>query len=128
MSALTENKQEREIALKHIFNTMRKEDMQYVRPEVKTLVKVSGQRISWRKYQTLRLNSYERDFLLEHLSNECIIRLTEHAVRNCEYDTSKRSYNEALMGLYTPLILKRFKEIVDAKNGVRRKIVLRVGT
>lgn len=65
----------------------------------------------WRNLQNRGLNSFEREALMPLLSDEALIEDIEYCLKNCS-SRSRRpcvTYDDALVELYVPLLIERFK-------------------
>lgn len=65
------------------------------------------------QYEQLRMNSYEREFLLPNLSDETLCQVAEHAVVNCTpmRDPTRPpvTYDESLMHRLVPELVTRLR-------------------
>jgi hypothetical protein len=71
-----------------------------------------GEKISYEKYSTLRLNSYEFVQVYKILDDEALIKVIAHAVDNCSkpYRTIPEGYEHALVYELVPILLGRLKK------------------
>lgn len=70
-----------------------------------------GWPIQLEEYQEMRMNSFEREYLLPFLSLEALKWSLENCLKNCSHGTSKPStYDESLQNLYVPELLRRLED------------------
>lgn len=63
------------------------------------------------EYEFMRMNSYEREVLVPRLSDEALIVAVEQCLKNCgRVRTPAVTYNDAMVALYGPELLRRLKE------------------
>jgi hypothetical protein len=73
------------------------------------LAKRTQQKISPTVWEPLRLNSYDRDSLIQYMDNDLLISSTEYTILNCaRFDPPASVYDEALQ-LYAAELAKRLK-------------------
>ena len=73
--------------------------------------------VTLQEYQALRMNSYERKFLLPHIDNETLIYIARYSYSQIGRRLTKHQiaedYSEALMLEYAPLLCDRLEEMID---------------
>ena len=88
--------------------------LEHVRPEFQEIA-VQNRTIELHEYEEMRMNSYERAFLLPYFSDEVLLQMIEYARRN----SSTRSYpvpvtyNDAIIDAYMPELMKRFRVLKE---------------
>lgn len=78
-----------------------------------------GGKISKFQMDNARGNSYFWEKVIPHLNDEALIWISKEYLKNVSCDDSRpyRSYNEAVMLMIAPLLLKRLEEL----NGIQSK-------
>ena len=79
-----------------------------IRLEIQNLIKRGN--VTPAELSEIRCNSWEWEALVPAMNNEALVERTEHALENCSL-IGKRpfpTYNESVMGLLAPELLKRF--------------------
>lgn len=78
-----------------------------IRDEIRDLAREYTE-ISETLYKALRLNSYERIYLLPHLSDEALIACVDQCLKHCHIPL-KATYEEALQMRLVPELLNRLR-------------------
>lgn len=84
-----------------------------IKPEIVELRKRG--RVTWEEYEKLFMNSWEREFIVPALTNDCLRRVVEnHILPNItQIETSRyrlaSTYEESLLIHYLPSMLKRLQ-------------------
>lgn len=82
---------------------------EHIRPEIQALLK-REQPVSLAEYSELRMNSYEQEALVPHLSDEALAWAVENVLKNCSQNGRlAATYNEAMVSPYGPELLRRLK-------------------
>lgn len=78
-----------------------------IRPEIKALAERGN--VTLAEWDSLRMNSWERELLIPKLDNEALARLTEQMVSNCviDYRRPHITYDSAILGLAVPELVRR---------------------
>ena len=91
-----------------------------VRPHIKAMVEEmheSGDQISLVRYKRMALNSFEREWILPFMDDECLIYRIEHALNFCEHKEDPNrppvTYDQAVIHSLMPEILARFRRLTD---------------
>jgi hypothetical protein len=81
-----------------------------VRPEYKVLA-ARGVPITLDEYKEMRMNSYERKFLLPYFSDEVLFHVMEHARQNSSNPGRAISvtYDESIINDYMPELKARYE-------------------
>lgn len=81
---------------------------EHVRKEIQELAKRGN--ITLAELEEFRGNSWEHEHIVPVLDDEAFLKHAEHMLNNCRFDNSRpyRSYNEAVMGMMMPELIKRF--------------------
>lgn len=104
------------------------EYMSHVRPEIAALAE-RGQ-VTWAEYDA-PMNSYERELILPKLVDTAFLKALKYYVENCgrherpRLSRPSRCYDDAVMNVMLPELIRRFEERVRIPSGVRA--VLRSG-
>lgn len=89
--------------------------LEHVRDDIVEL-RNRGEPISEKEFQELRLNAWEREYLLPNLSDEALYNLTERARSHFREDnphTPADHYQDAVMYRYLPEIMRRQSKASD---------------
>ncbi len=92
-----------------------REFLSHVSKDIQELVSsLNGRKIDHEEYQTLLMNSYERKYLLPHISRECLLKNLEYYLSQCQANVSRHhvcsTYDEAILCDLIPQLLKLLKE------------------
>lgn len=93
---------------------------EHVRPEIQALAKRGN--VTPAELAELRCNSWEREHLVPAMTDEAFVTDMEHVMANC--GLRKRPYvvyDEAVVGLHAPELLRRFKLATQAAEYHRKK-------
>jgi hypothetical protein len=90
---------------------MMKYELDHISDEIKWLAE-RGKAISLEAFRGMRLNSYEREFLVPYLTDELLISQVEYYTKNSERH-SRATYDGQLQDVLVPELLKRLKRRVD---------------
>lgn len=66
--------------------------------------------ISPDEYQTFRMNSYARNEIYPKLTNGTLLEQAEYYISQCHKPSTISTYNDAIIHLILPELLKRIKE------------------
>jgi hypothetical protein len=104
----------------------RDEFMENVGPDVQLLLDL-GQPITWEEYVGFTMNSYERVLLYPLLTDDAILKLTEYCYDQSNYRKLHQyrlpqSYNDAVTDLLIPMIMERFKSIIDKDISITQRV------
>lgn len=97
------------------YQDAKKEFMSHVSQEIIDITKQGGQCVSHKQYQELRMNSFERKYLIPFLEREALINTIEYCLSQCCEDNKGSfacpvTYNEALINDLVPELIKRLKQ------------------
>lgn len=83
-----------------------------IRSEIEALIRRGN--VTPDELDELRCNSWEWEALVPALADEALIDRTKYAIKNCLLKDERpfSTYNEAVPGLYTPELLKRFSTVL----------------
>lgn len=86
-----------------------------IRPEVQTLVDRGN--VTADEVIELRCNSWEWEAIIPVMNDQAFIARVEHALHNCSPGTRPfPSYNESMIGLMAPELLRRFKVVASIEK------------
>lgn len=105
-----------------------------VRPEYQKLI-LKKKVISYKKYLSMRANSYERFWLEQLLTDEGVTKAAEYAIKNSSYGhmvgLMPTTYDDALVSFYVPMLIERLKSKAKcqekAKDIMRHRYAKEVG-
>lgn len=63
------------------------------------------------EYQTFRMNSYARNDIYPKLTDETLLEQAEYYISQCHKPYKLSTYNDAIIHLILPELMKRFKEL-----------------
>ena len=67
--------------------------------------------VTYEEYEQLRVNSYEQEALYQVLTDDALVKVVEtHILPNCPYIIRPRDYNESVIGVFAPLLVRRLKQ------------------
>lgn len=87
----------------------------HISPEIKALVE-RPTRIGWAEYQSLRMNSWEREEVHKRLDDEALANVAAYCLSNCQRQDRKRpcqTYDDAMAVLLVPLLIERLRKKTD---------------
>jgi len=87
-------------------------DSDKVRDKIEDLAE-RGWSVQLHEYLELRLNGHERQFLLPHLSLECLVHVVTYCLSNCQ-PRSDTTYDGALHKFLVPELLRRLEDRDEA--------------
>ena len=70
-----------------------------------------GWAISSEEYAEMRMNSYERAYLLPYLSLECLTGVSRYYLTQCQIHPRPCSYDEVMLALVVPELLERLEAV-----------------
>lgn len=76
---------------------------------------LSDRPLCWNEYQQMRLNSYERAYILDKITDDCLVGMVTYVLDNVRYNKLNTSrpcvtYDEALSVVLVPELLRRFRD------------------
>lgn len=77
----------------------------------KHVTEFENKSISPEKYQTFRMNSYARNEIYPKLTDETLLEQAEYYISQCNKPYRISTYNDAVIHLILPEMMKRFKEL-----------------
>jgi len=85
--------------------------MAHVREEYQQLA-LRGTPITLAEWKDMRMNSWERDFLIPYLDDEALCWTVQHNLSNCSVRRANpcSTYEDALVNLLAPELMKRLQE------------------
>ena len=90
---------------------MLQHELEHVSQAVKDLAEQKKDSlISLEEYKELRLNTYEREYLLPYWDGETLMYIVEHNLQHCQRH-NKSVYDGVLHDQLVPEMLKRFKQL-----------------
>lgn len=83
--------------------------------------------ISLQEYIDISCNSYERHLLYQKLSDEALLAAAKHTLLNSQFrEIGKyelaRSYDDALTGIFVPLLLARLDALISENAELRDRL------
>jgi hypothetical protein len=95
------------------FNLNRPPEEDRVDPKIRALV--ARGKITLTEINELRCNSWEWEAIIPALDDEAFVDRMQYALNNCFTSKSRpfSTYNDAVEGLYTPELLRRFKAAIE---------------
>jgi hypothetical protein len=100
-----------------------------VRKQIRDLVARGN--VTLEENESIRCNSYEREALIPVLTDEAFCKTMQYALNNCSVLVHRRpfsTYDEAVIGLHAPELLKRFQRvrdlIVEIRSGMPDDVVV----
>jgi hypothetical protein len=95
-----------------------------IRPEFRELAERGN--ITVEEYEKIRCNSYERDLLIPALTDEAFEKEVQRTLDNCTPPRGSpvSTYDEAMIGLYGPELLKRFRNILNSFRELEEAITV----
>ena len=92
---------------------------EHVRPEIQALAQRGDVTLS--EVKALRCNSWEWEHLYPAMTDEAFAESVQHSLNNCARGPSPcRSYDEAVVNVFAPELLRRFQAMVKAFGSVPR--------
>jgi hypothetical protein len=79
--------------------------------ELGEAAQASGRRITLEEWKVLTLNSYERFYLFEFLTNEALIHVVKNHLYQCTEVHTPVTYQETLIAKLLPELLTRFSKM-----------------
>lgn len=76
----------------------------------KHITEFDNKSISPDEYQAFRMNSYARNDIYPKLTNETLLEQAEYYISQCHKPYTISTYNDAIIHLILPELMKRFKE------------------
>lgn len=68
------------------------------------------EQIEWAEWQTFRMNSWEQEALMPHLTNDALILLSKQFLDNCERIRRPAiTYEDGIVGVILPILLQRLE-------------------
>ena len=92
----------------------------HFKPELLSEIQIlesTGRKITQEEYLAFfkkydGLNSWEREALIPHMDNEALIQNVEYCLSQCQRARNpSATYDEAIIGVYAPEIIKRLKDV-----------------
>lgn len=82
-----------------------------IRPEIRALVERGN--VTKEEVAALRCNSWEWAALVPAYDDAAFVERVEHTLAHCSQARKHASYDEAMVVLYGPELLKRFKDALE---------------
>jgi hypothetical protein len=90
--------------------------MENVREEI---LKLSSRKkkITWKEYQKMSMNSFERDIIRKNMDNDALCRETIWCISNCgkSFYSVPSTYDEAVIYTLAPELIKRLRKKGNGK-------------
>lgn len=92
---------------------------EHVRPEIQSLTTRGN--VTLTEVAALRCNSWEWEHLYPAMTDEAFAESVQHSLNNCARGPSPcRSYDEAVVNVFAPELLRRFQAMVKVFGSVPR--------
>jgi len=91
-----------------MFKFPKHDPLEHISEEVQALAN-RGWPVSSEEYAEMRMNSYEREYLLPYLSLECLTGVARYYLSQCSPCYKPVTYNEALLARVVPELLDRLE-------------------
>lgn len=86
----------------------KRDPLEHISAEVQALA-ARGTPVSKDEYAAMRMNSYERAYLLPHLSTECLTSNARYCLTQCNIHPRPCSYDEVMLARVVPELLNRLE-------------------